>query len=114
MSGPPGSALYVTRFILMPGASLDSQTIVGGEVLIVGMNKGEVINEKRSRSSHISVFDGWVVLMPKEEPYLLRNVGKAPLDLLVIEVRKAMQACDATPQLCEQLRQALQNKRPSK
>jgi hypothetical protein len=27
-------------------------------------------------------------LMPKEEPYLLRNTGKENLDLLVIEIRK--------------------------
>jgi len=26
--------------------------------------------------------------MPKEEPYLLRNIGKENLELLMIEVRK--------------------------
>ena len=82
------STLFVTRFILTPGAPLDSQTIVGGEVLIVGRNNGEVINEKKSPPSHITVHDGSVMLMPKEEPYLLRNVGKENLELLVIEVRK--------------------------
>lgn len=82
------SALFITRFILAPGAPLDSRTIVGGEVLIVGRNQGEVINEKKSPPSHISVYDGSVMLMPKEEPYLLRNIGKENIDLLVIEVRK--------------------------
>lgn len=37
---------------------------------------------------HINVYDGSVILMPKEEPYLLRNIGKENVDLLVIEVRK--------------------------
>jgi mannose-6-phosphate isomerase-like protein (cupin superfamily) len=82
------SALVVTRFILAPGAPLDSQSIVGGEVLIVGRNNGEVINEKKSLPTHIDVYDGSVMLMPKEEAYLLRNVGKESTELLVIEVRK--------------------------
>jgi len=81
------SALFVTRFILAPGASLDSLTIVGGEVLIVGENNGEVVNGKKSPPRHINVYDGSVMLMPKEEPYLLRNVGKESVELLVIEVR---------------------------
>jgi hypothetical protein len=80
--------LFVTRFTLAPGAPLDSQTIVGGEVLIVGRNNGEVINEKKSPPSHVAVYDGSVMLMSKEEPYLLRNIGKENLELLVIEVRK--------------------------
>src|SRR5262249_12409717 len=41
---------------------------------------GEVINEKKSPPSHITVHDGSVMLMPKEEPYLLRNVGKENLE----------------------------------
>jgi len=79
------SALFVTRFILAPGAPLDSQTIVGGEVLIVGRNNGEVVNEKKSPPLHINVCDGSVMLMPKEDPYLLRNAGKESVELLVIK-----------------------------
>jgi len=82
------SALFVTQFRLAPGASLDSQTIVGGEVLIVGRNDGEVINEKKSPPNNINISDGSVMLMQSEEPYLLRNIGKANLELLVIEIRK--------------------------
>jgi hypothetical protein len=48
------SFLFVTRLILAPGAALDSRTIVGGEVLIVGRNNGEVINEKKSPPSQIN------------------------------------------------------------
>ena len=82
------SALFVTLYILAPGASLDSQSIVGGEVLIVEKNNGEVINEKKTPPSHIGVYDGSVMLMPREEPYLLRNIGREKVELLVIEVRK--------------------------
>jgi len=79
---------FVTLFRLAPGAPLDSQAIVGGEVLIVGRNSGEIINEKESPPSQINVYDGSVMLMPKKSPYLLRNIGKESVELLVIEVRK--------------------------
>jgi hypothetical protein len=80
-----GPALFVTTFILAPGAPLDSREIVGGEVLIVGRNKGEVVNEKNSR---INVYEDLVMLMPEDQPYLLRNMGKDNLELLLIEIRK--------------------------
>lgn len=80
--------VFTTRFILAPGALLDSQQIFGGEVLIVGKNNGEIINEKKSPFGRIDVFDGMVMLMPKGEPYLLRNVGQSEVDLLLIEIRK--------------------------
>ena len=101
MSGDPGKtgpskkaaaaetpALFITRYILAPDASLDSRSIVGGEVLIVGKNDGEISNEKKSSSNHINVFDGLVMLMPPGEPYLLKNIGKGNVDLLLIEIRK--------------------------
>jgi|HubBroStandDraft_6_1064221.scaffolds.fasta_scaffold1283537_1 hypothetical protein len=81
------SALFVTMFKLAPGHPLDSRAIVGGEVLIIGRNNGEIINEKKSPPNRIYVYDGSVMLMSKGEPYLLRNIGKDYLDLLVIEVR---------------------------
>jgi hypothetical protein len=81
------SKLFVTRCILAPGAPLN-RLAEGNDVLIVGMNIGEFINEKRSPESHVNVYSGLVMLMPEEVPYLLRNIGKENLDLLVIEVRK--------------------------
>ena len=79
--------LFVTRCVLAPGAPLNP-LVKGREVLIVGRNDGEVINEKMSPQEHINVAKGLVMLMPKNEPYLLRNIGKESLDLLVVEVRK--------------------------
>lgn len=87
-AAPETPALFITRLLLAPGASIDSQSIVGGEVLIVGKNTGEISNEKKSLPNHINVFDGLAMLMPKGEPYLLRNVGQAEVDLLLIEIRK--------------------------
>ena len=79
--------LFVTRCILAPGAPLNP-LVEGTDVLIVGMNSGELVNEKKSPQSHVNVSSGLVMLMPKEQPYLLRNIGKVNLELLVIEVRK--------------------------
>jgi mannose-6-phosphate isomerase-like protein (cupin superfamily) len=79
--------LFVTRCILAPGAPLNP-LVEGTDVLIVGMNNGELVNEKKSPQNHVNVSSGLVMLMPKEEPYLLRNIGKETLELLVIEVRK--------------------------
>ena len=81
------SKLFVTRCILAPGAPLNP-LIEGRDVLIVGMNSGEVVNEKKSPQTHVNVSNGLVMLMPKEEPYLIRNIGRESLELLVIEVRK--------------------------
>ena len=85
-AGDERAALLVTRYILAPGAPLNPP-IEGTEVLIVGMSDGELLNEKKPLQSHISVFDGLVMLIPKEEPYLLRNIGTKSLTLLMIEVR---------------------------
>ncbi len=79
--------LLVTRCILAPGAPLN-RPVEGTDVLVVGMNDGELVNEKKSPQNHVNVSSGLVMLMPKEEPYLLRNIGKENLELLVIEVRK--------------------------
>jgi mannose-6-phosphate isomerase-like protein (cupin superfamily) len=87
MSGVKGSKLFVTRYKLAPGAPL-STPVDGQDAVIVGINSGELSNEKKSPPSHVNVSDGSVILMPKEEPYLLRNVGKESVDLLLIEVRK--------------------------
>jgi hypothetical protein len=87
MSADSRPKLFVTRCILAPGAPL-SPLVEGTDVLIVGMNNGEVANEKKSPQSRVNVTNGLAMLMPKEEPYLLRNIGKQSLELLVIEVRK--------------------------
>lgn len=78
--------LFVTRYNLAPGANL-AKMIEGHDVLIVGLGDGELVNETKSPPFHISVSKGSVVLMPKEEAYLLRNIGKQELDVLVVHTR---------------------------
>jgi hypothetical protein len=79
--------VFVTRYTLAPGAPLQ-RTVAGHDVLLVGMNDGEVVNEAKAPQTHVSVTNGTVMFMSKEEPYLLRNIGKQSLDLLLIDVRK--------------------------
>ena len=81
------SELFVTRFTLSPGTPLSS-LVEGHEVLIVGMGDGELVNEAKSPPTSINVWNGSVFLMPKEDHYLLRNVGKQDVQLLVLDVRR--------------------------
>jgi hypothetical protein len=84
-SGHP--EVFVTRFNLSPGAPM-TPLVEGQDVLIVGMGDGELVNEKKSPQSRVNISNGSVMLMRKEEPYLLRNIGKGDLELLAIEIRK--------------------------
>jgi mannose-6-phosphate isomerase-like protein (cupin superfamily) len=79
--------LFVTRFNLSPGAPL-TPLIEGQDVLIVGMGDGELINEAKSPSARVNVRNGSVLLMPREEHYLLRNIGKQDVDVLVVHIRR--------------------------
>lgn len=79
--------VFVTRFTLAPDASLH-RMIEGHDVLIVAMSDGEIVNEAKTPQTRLNLTNGLVMLMSKEEPYLLRNTGKQTLDLLVIDVRK--------------------------
>jgi|SRR5271167_87132 len=79
--------VFVTRYTLEPGAPLH-RMVEGHDVIVVGMNDGELINEAKAPQTHMNVTNGTVMLMPKEETYLLRNIGKQNLDLLLIVVRK--------------------------
>ena len=58
-------ALVVTRYTLAPGAPL-SALVEGRDFLIVGMNSGQLTNEKSSPPNPINVSTGSVMLMPKK------------------------------------------------
>jgi hypothetical protein len=87
MGGVKTSKLFVTRYILSPGAPLNPP-VEGHDAVIVGRSNGELANEKKSPSNHITMSNDSVMWMPKEEPYLLRNIGKENLELLLIEIRE--------------------------
>ncbi|HTS35120.1 MAG TPA: hypothetical protein VMH04_05570 [Candidatus Solibacter sp.] len=88
MIGPgalPG--VHVIRYSLAPRAPL-YRMAQGRDVLIVAMDEGEIVNEAKTSQNHVSIKNGMVMLMPKKEAYVLRNVGDTDLDLLVIDVTK--------------------------
>jgi hypothetical protein len=84
-SGHP--EVFVTRFNLSPGAPL-TPLVEGQDVLIVGMGDGELVNETKSPPAHINVRTGSVFLMPQEEHYLLRNIGKQDVAVIVVHTRR--------------------------
>lgn len=81
-----GRELFVTRFNLAPGAPLN-RMVKGYDELIIGLGDGQLVNEMKSPTARIEVRVGSVVLMPKEEAYVLRNVGKQELDVVVVQAR---------------------------
>ena len=64
---------------------LSVNTNVGAMAALQFLNQTQI--QLQATQSHINVFDGLVMLMPKKKPYLLRNIGKQSLTLLLIEVR---------------------------
>lgn len=63
-----------------------TRMVAGEDELIVGMGKGELANEAKSPPVDVSVSEGSVFLMPRDEPYKLRNVGKQDVEVLVIRL----------------------------
>ena len=87
-----GRDFMVIRIRLSPGAPL-TKWFAGEDEVIVGMGKGDLANEAKSPLADIPVSEGSVFLMPKDEPYKLRNVGKQELEILVIRVHPTKAAC---------------------
>jgi len=81
----------VTRFTLSPTAALPKLVCDEDEV-IVGLGKGELVNETKAPPVHIPIDQGSVLLMPKEEAIVLRNVGEHQLDVLEICLRPRFEA----------------------
>jgi hypothetical protein len=78
--------LFVTRFILEPGAVLE-QTSSSSDFLIIGINGGGLLNEK-APLLHVSLEKDSVALMPKEQPFRLRNKGSENVEFQLIEIRR--------------------------
>ena len=77
--------LTVISIALSPGAVLN-RWVPDEDELIIGMSAGDLLNEAKSPFLPISMSEGLIFLMPKEEAYLLRNVGKHDLQILVIRM----------------------------
>lgn len=78
--------LFVTHFTIEPGAALN-QPSSSSDCLIVGINGGDLLNEKPPLL-HVALEKGSVTLMPKEQPFLLRNDGSYDVELQLIEIRR--------------------------
>ncbi len=86
------SQLIETWVTLSPGALL-TRWVPGDDEVIIGMGSGQLANEAKSPTVDVSVSEGSMFLMPKDEPYRLRNVGKQGLEIRVIRIHKTGSAC---------------------
>lgn len=80
--------LYVTYFIVERGAALDSPSS-SSDCLIMGISGGDLLNEK-APFLHVSLEKDNVTLMPKEQPFRLRNKGSDNVEFRMIEIRRQM------------------------
>lgn len=78
--------LFVTRFTLEPGASLD-QPNVSSDCLIVGINGGELVNE-REPFLHIPLEKDSVTLLPRQVAFRLRNKSSESVEFRLVEIRR--------------------------
>jgi len=78
--------LFVTHFTIGPGAALDEPDS-SSDCLIIGVNGGDLVNEKPP-FLHVSLEKDAVVLLPKGVPYLLRNKAAKNVELRLIEIRR--------------------------
>ena len=88
------SQLIETRVRLAPGAIL-RRWVPGDDEIIIGLGSGVLANEAKSPAvAVVSVAEGSMFLMPKDEPYGLRNVGKQDVELRVIRIHHTSSACE--------------------
>jgi hypothetical protein len=78
--------LFVTHFLLEPGAAFE-QPSSSSDCLIIGINGGDLPNEKLPLL-HVSLEKDSVTLMPKEQPFRLRNKGADNIEFRLIEIRR--------------------------
>jgi hypothetical protein len=78
--------LFVAHFILQPGAALD-QPSPSSDCLIVGVSSGDLLNEK-APFLHVSLERDSVTLMPREQPFRLRNKSADNVEFRLIEIRR--------------------------
>jgi hypothetical protein len=78
--------LFITHFVLEPGAALD-QPSSSSDCLLVGINGGDLLNEN-APLLHVSLEKDSVTLMPRERPFRLRNKGSDTVEFRLIEIRR--------------------------
>jgi hypothetical protein len=86
--GMPGGrpTLEVIRLSISAGAVLP-RLFPDQDLLVVGIEKGEFVNEVKSPPLHVPIDEHSVFPLPKEEPHKLRNVGGEKVDVFVVPLR---------------------------
>lgn len=67
----------------------------GYDNVIVALSDGSLLNESKLSEQSFYVAAQQTFLMPRDETYVLRNVGSKGLTLLVIELRNVKEATAA-------------------
>jgi len=78
--------LTVTHFTIEPGAAAE-QPGSSSDCRIIGINGGDLINEEPP-FLHVYLEKDEVILMPKEQPFRLRNRGSQNVELRLLEIRR--------------------------
>jgi hypothetical protein len=78
--------LFVTHFTIEPGAAVEEPS-ASSDCLIIGINGGDLVNEKPP-FLHVSLEKDAVTLMPKEQPFRLRNKGSQDVEFRLLEIRR--------------------------
>jgi hypothetical protein len=86
------SQLIETHLTIAPD-SLLTKGIPGDDEVFIPMGIGSLVNEAKSPVVQISIGEVSMFLMPKCEPYRLRNVGKQDLTVRIIRIHHTDSAC---------------------
>ena len=86
------SQLLETWLTISPDALL-TKGILGDDEVFIPMGIGRLVNEAKSPVIQIPIGEVSMFLMPKCEPYRLRNVGKQDLKVRIIRIHHTDFAC---------------------
>jgi hypothetical protein len=78
--------LFVTHFRIAPGAEVEEPNS-SSDCLIIGINGGDLVNEKPP-FLHVSLEKDAVTLMPREQPFRLRNKSSQDVEFRLLEIRR--------------------------
>jgi len=77
--------LFVTDMTLRPGAAVEPPA--NSDCLLIGIKGGDLLNEKPP-FLHVDLGRDSVTLMPREQPFRLRNKGSENVEFRMIEIRR--------------------------
>lgn len=84
--GKKGPTLLLWNITLEPGASFE-RPYARADYALLGINGGELLNEK-TPFLHVSLDKDSVTLMPREQPFRLRNNSSQSVKFRVIEIQR--------------------------